>query len=62
MVPGPGGRYITDTANVRWCSALDEIKKALAVTNDGEAEEHAETTDALRDADALLAKLGVETN
>lgn len=62
MVPGPGGRYITDTANVRWCSALDEIKKALAVPNDDEDEEHAETTDALRDADALLAKLGVETN
>jgi hypothetical protein len=30
MVPGPAGAYITDTANLRWCSALAEIKQALA--------------------------------
>ena len=68
MVPGPGGGYITDTANLRWCSALDEIKKALAVdaepqqTEEEEEEERVqrETQSALAQADAVLAKLGVE--
>lgn len=70
MVPGPGGGYITDTANMRWCSALDEIKKALAVDMDGEddAEKEEEervqmeTQIALAQADAVLARLGVETD
>lgn len=71
MVPGPGGGYITDTANMRWCSALDEIKKALAVDaggdvgNDDDDQEEArvqkETQTALAQADAVLARLGVET-
>ncbi|CBQ71976.1 conserved hypothetical protein [Sporisorium reilianum SRZ2] len=71
MVPGPGGGYITDTANMRWCSALDEIKKALAVdaqherapTHDDEDEANvqSETQTALAQADAVLARLGVET-
>ncbi|KAJ9478170.1 Alpha-1,3-glucan synthase [Pseudozyma hubeiensis] len=70
MVPGPGGGYITDTANVRWCSALDEIKKALAddgtITAEQDEEEEAarvqkETQTALAQADAVLARLGVET-
>lgn len=67
MVPGPGGGYITDTANVRWCSALDEIKKALAadedVTLERQEEEKVqqETQSALAHADAVLARLGVET-
>lgn len=72
MVPGPAGGYITDTANVRWCSALDEIKKALALDepatqaeldkqNEQEASLHKETLAALAQADALLARLGVQT-
>ncbi|KAJ1028581.1 hypothetical protein NDA16_001747 [Ustilago loliicola] len=67
MVPGPGGGYITDTANVRWCSALDEIKKALAADQEealGRQEEERvqqETQSALAHADAVLARLGVET-
>ncbi|SPO21953.1 uncharacterized protein UTRI_01939_B [Ustilago trichophora] len=69
MVPGPGGGYITDTANMRWCSALDEIKKALAVDMDDEDEDddeeeesvQKETQTALAQADAVLARLGVET-
>lgn len=70
MVPGPGGGYITDTANMRWCSALDEIKKALAKDEDeddededGEEEEERvqkETQTALRQADEVLSRLGVE--
>lgn len=69
MVPGPGGGYITDTANMRWCSALDEIKKALAADGDDgqeddeEEEERVqmETQTALAQANAVLARLGVET-
>ncbi|TKY87159.1 hypothetical protein EX895_003836 [Sporisorium graminicola] len=71
MVPGPGGGYITDTANIRWCSALDEIKKALAVDaehqrgptedEEEEAKVQRETQTALAEADAVLARLGVET-
>ncbi|CDW99272.1 hypothetical protein, partial [Sporisorium scitamineum] len=71
MVPGPGGGYITDTAHMRWCSALDEIKKALAddaeheprPTEDEQEEEKVqrETQSALAQADAVLARLGVET-
>lgn len=71
MVPGPGGGYITDTANVRWCSALDEIKKALALDEpdtsadqetDQEEEQRVQKetqTAALAQADAVLARLGV---
>lgn len=71
MVPGPGGGYITETANVRWCSALDEIKKALADDkdeneqkkegDDDEEEERVqkETQMALRQADDVLTRLGV---
>lgn len=71
MVPGPGGGYITDTANMRWCSALDEIKKALAIdahdTNEDDQDEkeeeriQKETQSALAQADAVLARLGVQT-
>lgn len=64
MVPGPAGvGYITDTANVRWCSALDEIKKALALDGEEEGgnEDEKETEAALKQADAVLARLGVET-
>ncbi|PWZ00503.1 hypothetical protein BCV70DRAFT_147949, partial [Testicularia cyperi] len=68
MVQGPAGTYITDTANMRWCSALDEIKKALAddpASNDNDDDnddndEEAQTQIALQYADAVLAKLGVE--
>lgn len=75
MVPGPAGNYITDTANMRWCSALDEIKKALASTTDDDSdaelascqphnkfdklENHID--ELLEEADAVLTKLGVET-
>ncbi|SAM80862.1 uncharacterized protein UBRO_02614 [Ustilago bromivora] len=67
MVPGPGGGYITDTANIRWCSALDEIKKALAADEEEALERQQEEKvqqemqSALAHADTVLARLGVET-
>lgn len=76
MVPGPAGNYITDTANMRWCSALDEIKKALASTTEDSPEADLAVNQSdnkfdrlenhidelLEEADAVLMKLGVETH
>ncbi len=68
MVPGPAGAYITDTANMRWCSALDEIKKALKddTEHDGEEAEEAQEEGTVKketqtavEADEMLARYGV---
>lgn len=55
MVEGPGGNYISDTANFRWNSAMKEITLALKDDDDqGGLEE------GMRRADQLLGKLGDE--
>ncbi|CEH18132.1 CRIB domain [Ceraceosorus bombacis] len=65
MVQGPSGTYITDTANLRWNSALSEITRALKDGDEGGAAETAEREgesieDAMRRADLVLGRLGVE--
>ncbi|EST07711.1 hypothetical protein PSEUBRA_002810 [Kalmanozyma brasiliensis GHG001] len=65
MVPGPGGGYITDTANMRWCSALDEIKKALKEDGDEQEEEEEEervqkeTQSVISERSERMARYGV---
>ena len=56
MVEGPAGTYISDTANFRWNSAMDEIRKALAADPAEEAEGEEE---AQRQATEVLGKLGI---
>lgn len=52
MVEGPGGNYISDTANVRWNSALKEI--TMALKDEGE---EGGLEEGMRRADELLGKL-----
>ncbi|SPO38511.1 uncharacterized protein PSFLO_03989 [Pseudozyma flocculosa] len=59
MVEGPAGTYITDTANVRWNSAMDEIRKALAADEADEAEDQG-IQEGMKLADEVLRKLGVD--
>lgn len=62
MVQGPTGAYITDTANGRWNTALDEITRALAAAGmdpDEPAQDDEESMrEAMRQADAVLGRLG----
>jgi hypothetical protein len=62
MVQGPTGAYITDTANGRWNTALDEITRALAAAgmdpNEPAQDDEESMREAMRQADAVLGRLG----
>ena len=57
LVQGPAGKYITDTANGRWNSALDEITKALRSDGQDDDDDEEDLQDGLRRADAVLGRL-----
>ncbi|KDN53274.1 hypothetical protein K437DRAFT_265928 [Tilletiaria anomala UBC 951] len=57
LVEGPGGNLITDTANLRWNSALKEITLALAA-EDRKVEDELDLLNGLKAADEALARLG----
>ena len=57
LIEGPGGNLITNTANVRWNSALREITMALAA-EDEEQHDEMSLQEGLKAADEALARLG----
>ncbi|PWN32127.1 uncharacterized protein FA14DRAFT_162376 [Meira miltonrushii] len=57
MVEGPAGDYITETANVRWNKAMNEITLALKDENNDDDGEEEDIQTGLQRADEVLRQL-----